>query len=56
MRELHERLTGEDRRPRGVDEPRAIEGLENAADAIVGMRDQSELAIGLAYTVSLHDV
>lgn len=53
---MHELATGEPYEPPAPDVERDIEGLEEAVDTIVRMKDMAELAIGLAYTASLFDV
>lgn len=56
VHEMHELATGQPYEAPQAPPQRDIEGLEQAVDTIVEMKDKSELAIGLAYTAALYDV
>ncbi len=56
VQQMHERVTDEPYQPPQAPEARDISGLEQAVDTIILMKDQAELAIGLAYTASLFDM
>lgn len=56
VQQMHELVTGEPFLPPETPASREIPGLEEAIDTIIDMKDQAELAIGLAYTASLFNV
>ncbi len=56
VHQVHERIAGDPFVPPQAPPPRDIDGLEEAVDTIIDMKDQAELAIGLAYTASLFDI